>query len=218
MGHPLPTATPAMLTEDIKRLAEDIERLTRQRDQLQLKVDRMSHIAGEYRAASTVTPNGSDREGWLRTRLRGGAGLKTALAGETILASRANDEPMRSILVEALHDMLDEQERWKDAWSSVTVEKDHAVIDAMRRSASCEHHGTEIRELEAQLLHAEARERRAERGRISLIESLFELERAVDKLDLDHKLGRATPDDHALITRMREVLSKMHARHKRAWQ
>ena len=75
--------------------------------------------AGHPRRPSEITPNGSTREGWLRGRLGGGLGRTTTNAVRDIMVrTLALPETDRAALVEDLHQVLDEVEHWKDAWST----------------------------------------------------------------------------------------------------
>lgn len=96
--------------------------------------------------------------------------------------------------------------------AAVSVDKDHAVRDAMARSGSCEHHGEEIQELSRLLTHRDKAEQRAEAGRLALLGFLH----AVDELlKGSPSLRNVTVSE--LVTALKMASKKTHAAHKRAW-
>ena len=240
MGHPLPTGAPrcdcakpgalcpahdavSRVTADAvitaaRQLNEDQAAQLHQKD---LEINRLrnrlaAHEPAEDRPASAVTPTGSTREDWLETRLRGGAGGKTREAARAIL-SWCLDEDTRVVVVEALHELLDEQARWKDAWASTSVDMDHKVREASRAALDCDHHGQEIADLDRQATLFEGASVKSEAGRLALVSGLHTLGQVIDRLELNRTLGNPIPDDATLIPAMRKALTRLHEAHKRAW-
>jgi hypothetical protein len=159
-----------------------------------------------------TTPTGETRRSWLDIKLRAGHS-KSRAAADVILA-KTGDAPD---VVEALHDMIDETDRWKSAWAQVTVDKDHAVRDAVKRSESCEHHGGEIKELLAHLDRVGQDRDHAEAGRRALLAGMFKIEEFVGEYELLRKLKQPVPDDTQIVTALRKHLTGTHVAHKRAW-
>lgn len=176
---------------------------------------------GPGRPSSMVTPKGDDRESWLKTRLRGGAGLKFKNAAESILSwaaldgtSTSAERTRRAAFVEHIHEMLDEMNRWKDAWASEQVARDRAVRDALARP-NCEIHDAELTELRERVIRLQAHLDRTEKGRLVLVTGLAEIDRVIDGYDVGRSLGRK--DLPPLTNLLRKVSSKIHEQHRRAW-
>jgi hypothetical protein len=169
-----------------------------------------------------VTPTGHDRETWLHTRLRGGAGMKFKQAADSLLSwievddeSSSMQRARRLAVVEHIHQMLDEMERWKDAWASEKVARDRAVREALKRP-DCEIHDADLTELRERVNHLEAAEKRAEKGRLALVNGLDEIDRVIDGYDVGQSIGRK--DLPPLTELLRKVSTKIHNAHRRAWQ
>lgn len=167
--------------------------------------------------ASAVTPTGGDRRDWLMTRLRGGIGMKTRDAAYRIL-DHVKDLPeeVRADVVEALHEIADEQDRWKNAWSASTVDHDHKLREAMARSESCEHHGEQIKQLSAQVHHFDESHRRADAGRLALLGLLD----AVRQFTEAYRAGRLAADLSVadVVDALARSEKKTSAAHNRAWK
>jgi hypothetical protein len=174
---------------------------------------------GPGRPSSMITPTGSDRETWLKTRLNGGAGRKFKDAAEALLSwvsgSEYSHQVRRADFVEHIHEMLDEMERWKDAWASEKVARDRAVRDALARP-NCEIHSSELAELRARVNQLQADLNRAEAGRLALVTGLHEIDRVIDGYDVGQAIGRK--DLPPLTELLRKVSAKVHEAHKRAWR
>lgn len=177
---------------------------------------------GPGRPSSMVTPKGDDRESWLMTRLRGGAGLKFKGAADSLLSwaaitdeSSSMQRTRRAAVVEHIHQMLDEMTRWKDAWSSEKVARDRSVRDALDRP-NCEIHQADLDELRGRVVQLEADAKRAEAGRLALVSGLHEIDRVVDGYDVGLSIGRK--DLPPLTELLRKVLSRIHEAHRRAWK
>ncbi len=169
-------------------------------------------------AGSTITPKSSTRESWLQTRLQGGVGMKTRDAARAILASRSADDPMRAVLVEALHEMVDETERWKNAWAHEHVDKDRKVRDAMAKAADCEHHGQEIRDLNRQLDNWTAAYDRAEADRLALLGWLQIGRDYIDIITAVAATGGKLPSAVEVRDWMKAAIEKASRAHDRAWK
>jgi hypothetical protein len=174
---------------------------------------------GPGRPSSMVTPKGDDREKWLHTRLSGGAGRKFQDAALALLSwvssSERADKVRRADFVEHIHAMLDELERWKDAWASEHVARDRAVRAALDRP-NCEVHDEELAELRLRVSYLEADAKRAESGRLALVTGLDEIDRVIDAYDVGVAIGRT--DLPKLTELLRKVSSKVHEAHRRAWK
>lgn len=170
------------------------------------------------RPSSMVTPSGLSRETWLQTRLRGGAGRKFKDAADSMLAwFSGTDEPnrvRRAAFVEHIHAMLDELERWKDAYFSERTARDRAVREALSRP-DCEIHDAELTELRQRVKLLEADRDRAEAGRLALVDGLFRLDQAIDAWEVKKLLAKDAPD---LITLVRQMSTRAHQAHRRAWR
>lgn len=110
-------------------------------------------------------------------------------------------------------DMAVEIQALRDQVAAVSVDKDRAVRDAMRRSESCEHHGREITELGKALDHADRLQRRTEGGRIALLGFLHAVD---DALKGSPTLRNITVPE--LIAALKRASKKAHAAHDRAWK
>lgn len=166
------------------------------------------------------TPNGTTRESWLQSKLQA-ANLRPRDAGRAILAlTVANySDTDHALVVEALHELLDEVDYWKTAWAHETVDKDHKVREAIARSESCEHHGEEIKQLGEQLTHFDQSYRHAEDGRVALLNYLFEMDRFIDAWDIKAALGsNNTVTAAKLVEEMRKFVARAHRGHERAWK
>jgi hypothetical protein len=177
---------------------------------------------GPGRPSSMVTPTGHDREKWLYSRLRGGAGLKFKAAAESLLSwaavtdeSSSMQRTRRAAVVEHIHQMLDEMERWKDAWASEKVARDRAVRAALDRP-NCEIHEAELTELRERGSYLEVERTRAEKGRLALVNGLDEIDRVIDGYDVGQAIGRQ--DLPPLTKLLREVSTRVHNAHRRAWK
>lgn len=182
--------------------------------QAQLEIMRLRKILAAYqpeedRPASAVTPTGGDRLDWLRTRLQGGLGIKTRDAARRILDFTAKLPPeARAEVVECLHDMADETDRWKNAWSATSVQADRDVRAAAARSLDCDRHGDEIRDLMATISRTERDRDRTEAARLSLVAFLDAVRTAIDHPEM-------TPEKfREYIPR---ALHRAEASHRRHW-
>jgi hypothetical protein len=167
---------------------------------------------------SAVTPSGNTRRTWLETRLLGGVGMKTRDAARTILRL-VDDRPAadRVLIVEALHAIVDETERWKNAWASEHVDKDRKVREASARAMDCEAHGELIRSLESQVtLTAEAAQR-AESGRLVMLGWYQSCVDFVAVARGNAAAHRPLPDLDAVLTWMETRLGRVSAAHRRVW-
>lgn len=197
-----------------------IEELRIELREARLDNDRLRHMLAAYDPAaapraSQVTPNGSDRLKWLETRLWGGVGMATRDAGFKILElTELLENEDRATVVEALHRMVDETDRWKDAWSASTVDHDHKLRQAMRNSESCEHHGEEIKRLSAQLYHFSQSNDRLDAARVALLELLFQLREFIPGYEAMPPERR--PGGDAIISQLSRVIKKVSAAHDRA--
>jgi hypothetical protein len=173
--------------------------------------------AGHPRSGSDITPNGDTRLRWLQVRLEGGVGAKTRDAARRILATREPGNAIHAELVEALHLMVDETERWRDAWSSEHVDKDRQVRRAMARSTDCEVHGEILRDLEDRLDAAHKSHDNAEAARLVLLGWYQACQTFIDAARLKKGLGEDYPPSASIIDWMMKQLPKVHAAHQRVW-
>lgn len=128
----------------------------------------------------------------------------------------------RKILREApgvmpeLVDMANEINWLRGQLAHVSVEKDHAVRDAMRRSESCEHHGAEIQLLGEALSAAERRERRTEAARLALLTFYQSVKEAVEAYQGGRV--RSEPTLKAFMGTLGAFVKRAGAAHDRAWK
>lgn len=196
------------LREDLRQAELEIERL---RSML------AAHRPEEDRPASAVTPSGCDRLKWLKTRLWGGVGMKTRDAGSKILElTELLENEDRATVVEALHHMIDETDRWKDAWSASTVNHDRQLREAMRRASDCTAHGEMITGLEAQVAAYSRTAEASEGGRLALLGLLFALREFVDGYPRNGIRAGVTTDD--VVAALKKMVTKTSAAHDRAWR
>jgi chromosome segregation ATPase len=225
MTDHLPTRDLDAIEAEVASLRESIEQLASAVHQKDLAINRLENRLAAHepltdRPASLVNPNGSTRESWLQTRLEGGAGYKCRDAGRKILSLVPADQrpAERAQVVEALHELVDEISRWSNAWSSTTVDMDHKVRDASKRALDCDEHGKVIAGLEEQLTHFDKAAQRSEKGRLVMVDGVFRLEQAIDRLEVARTLGREISTEQELIPALRSALTKLHAAHQRAWK
>lgn len=178
------------------------------------------------RPGSAVTPSGMTRDSWLQSRLQGGVGAKTRDAARTVLGIVVHDPAgllpavsaaEREDAVEALHKMIDETERWKDAWASEHVDKDRQVRAAMARSADCTAHGEEITQLQAQLAAAEARADRTEAARLVMLGWYQACVSMVAAARQGEQAGKPLPDSASITEWMEKSLPRIGRAHQKAW-
>jgi len=200
-------------------MAEQTPDLEAQLREVTLDRDRLRKMLAAYdprqaKPSSRVTPRGQDRDQWLQTRLQGGVGMKTRDAARRILGVTKDLPPnAHAVIVEALHDMCDETDRWKDAWSASTVDHDHKLIEAMRRSESCAAHGEQIRELKAQAWRAGQEAERMNKARLAM---LGWYQACVLFVDGYGKQGVAIrPNADKIVAWMRVQLPKVSRAHQR---
>jgi len=169
------------------------------------------------RPGSAITPKGDTRLRWLQTRLQGGVGAKTRDAARIILATQQYGTPTHDSLVEALHQIVDETERWKDAWASEHTSKDREVRRTMARSSDCETHGDMLRDLEDQVTAANGSYDNAEAARLVLLGWYQTCRDFVDGARLRKGLGEDYPTSERIVEWMMKQLPKVHAAHQRVW-
>lgn len=119
-------------------------------------------------------------------------------------------------LMPELVDLANEVNWLRRQLAHVSVEKDHAVRDAMRRSESCEHHGEEIKELGKALYAADQRERRTEAARLAMLSFYQSVKDAVDAYQGGRV--RTEPTLKAFMGTLGAFVKRAGAAHDRAWK
>jgi hypothetical protein len=147
------------------------------------------------------------------------AGIKARGAARKLMyaADAVTDAGERYAAYAAVKDLLDEMYRWKDAWASEHVDKDRQVRRAMADSASCEHHGQEIRDMQAQLTGVRDGSDRHDKARSVLLgwyQTCVDFERGYREL-VD--AGKPTPDATKIVAWMGKQLPRVSAAYHRAW-
>jgi hypothetical protein len=168
-------------------------------------------------AGSEITPRGDTRLRWLQARLQGGAGIKFRDAAYAVLRTREPGTALHDELIESLHLMTDEVERWKDAWASEHVDKDRQVRRAMAESANCEHHGVVIKDLEAQVAHYEEQAARNEAARLVLLGWYDACGRFLEGCERSRVTNGHYPPMNHVLDWLRTSLPKVHRAHQNAW-
>lgn len=205
------------MTDLAESLREDLR-------QAELEIERLRSMLAAYRPetdrpASAVTPSGGDRLKWLKTRLWGGVGMKTRDAGSKILElTELLENEDRATVVEALHRMVDETDRWKDAWSASTVNHDHQLREAMFRANDCPSHGEMITGLERQVAAFDKSREQSEGGRMALLNLLFVLREFMIGFRKKQALGQAVPSAADVVDALGKTLAQAEAAHNRAFR
>lgn len=97
----------------------------------------------------------------------------------------------------------------------VSVARDRQVRDAIRRSESCEHHGTEIRLLGEQLHAISESDRRNDQGRVSLLGFLHQTDETIRRYRAG-ELPKLTLD--RLVEALEMAAARAHREHLAAWK
>jgi hypothetical protein len=137
-------------------------------------------------------------------------GLKSKKAARRILDVTAKlPEEVRAEVVECLHELADETDRWKNAWSATAVQADRDVRAAAARSLECPEHGREIRELMDHLARTERDLSRTEAARLTLVGFMAMIRTLIDR-------GQSLTDAE-FRAYVAEALHKSEAAHRRRW-
>jgi hypothetical protein len=121
---------------------------------------------------------------------------------------RMNDAEAR-ILLEAAQDLLEEVGRWRDAWQTVSHDRDAAVDMSMQCSA----HGEEIRRLRGAVYSAEMDRARVERAHRVLYAWYAECVKFVSKVR--HRRGvSGLPASELIVSWMETQLPRVEAAHE----
>jgi hypothetical protein len=144
------------------------------------------------------------------------AGIKARAAAWTLItmAAESHNPQQARVLLESARDLLEEMYRWKDNWSSTTVDRDRKVREAMVRSEDCAAHGEEIAALRSQLHLLDQAQQRTENGRIALLGMLYAIREFVTA---QQTRGVAVPDPRKIIAWLATAEKKTSAAHQRAF-
>jgi hypothetical protein len=169
----------------------------------------------EPREHDVHTPTGTTRESWLRDKAHA-MGHRERDAVRAILSEFGEWPP--TVVVEALHVLVDSASHWRDSWAYAKVDGDRQVRAAMAASESCEHHGAEITALGQQVDHFDKAYHQADGGRVALLGLLHSLDEAVRLYDRKVAAGENVPDSPALFEKLREMTAAARKDHDRAWK